>query len=427
MVTASLLIDGTGAPPLPAAGVLVEDGVITIVASAPEIRDVAARSAIPITDTEPHGTTLIPGLVDGHVHIGWGYPGIDAWEADAPPERRLFYMAHAARLAVAAGITTIRDCGCAGFDTLHARDAIRDGLIPGPRIVACGPCITTTGGHGEFIGVTADTTDDLRRRVRELAAAGVDAIKVMATGGSMDPQTNPRRAQYTADELRPAVDDAHRLGLRVIAHCNATEGIGNAVAAGVDTIAHCNWLGPEPGTIDYQADVARAMLDQGTSIDLNIAATIRPLADGDGHAERWDNARPGNRWELHRELRDGGAPIFFTSDEFGPNVDRFPSLLVRAVRELDIDVAEAIHRATLVPATALALADRIGAVTVGRRADLVLLDGRADLDPAALLRPIRVWQDGRRSDVSQSRGITTSHDPAADAQLNNNRKTQGAA
>ncbi len=400
-ITASVMFDGTGTEPRIAAGVIVEDGIITRVDDADAIRKVAARAGIPVDDAQGRGTTLVPGLIDAHVHLGWGYAGIDSWDAAGSAERRLFYMALAARAALAAGITTVRDCGCAGIDTLHLRDAIRGGLVPGPTVVACGPCITTTGGHGDFIGVTADSADDVRRRVRELAAAGVDAIKIMVTGGSMDPQTNPRRAQYSAQELVDAVDDAHRLGLKVVAHCNATEGIRNAVEAGVDTIAHCNWLGTDRGTIDYQPDIAKLMLERGTTIDLNIAATIRPLREGDGHAQQWgDDWSPLNRWELHQPLRRDGAAILLSSDEFGPNIARFPALLARAIRELGIEVHEAIHRSTMVPAAAIGLGADVGAIVAGLRADLVLLEGRADSDPDALLRPSRIWQAGhqRRAD-----------------------------
>lgn len=413
-ITATTLVDGTGSEPLIAGGVIVEEGRITTVDAADRIRDLAERSGIPIDDTEPRGTTLIPGLIDAHVHMGWGYDGIELWDGGGSPESRPFYMARSARDALQAGITTVQDCGCAGFDTLHLRDAIRRGIVVGPRVVACGPAITTTGGHGDFIGVIADSADELRRRIRELAAAGVDAIKIMVTGGSMDPQTNPRRTQYSTAELEPAVEDAHRLGLRVIAHCNATEGIANSVAAGVDTIAHCNWLGADPGTIDYRPDIAHRMLRQGTTIDLNIAATIRPLAKGDGDAQDWDESSPRNRWELHHALRRDGAPIFFTSDEFGPNIARFPALLARTIDELGLDTHEAIHRATMVPAVAMGLGDTVGRIVPGWRADLVLLDGRADSEAESLRRPSRVWQGGQLQDVSGSRPSAEIHDFVTD-------------
>lgn len=398
-VIASVLFDGTGCEPLISGGAIVENGLITRVDAAAKIVEEAKRAGIPLDDTRDRRTTLLPGLVDAHVHIGWGYDGIDMWDAAAPPEQRFSYMAFSARLALFAGITTVRDCGCAGIDTIHLRDALRSGMVPGPRVVACGPCITTTGGHGVFIGVIADSADELRTRVRELSAAGVDAIKIMVTGGSMDPETNPRRVQYSTEELAPAVEDAHRLGLRVVAHCNATEGIRNAVEARVDTIAHCNWLGADRGTIDYQPDVAQQMLRRGTTIDLNIDATIRPLSEGDGHAQQWGEGSPHNRWDLHHVLRRDGAPIFFTSDEFGPNIARFPALLTRTIRELGIDAHEAIHRATMVPATALGLSEEVGGIVTGLRADMVLLEGCVDSDADALVRPSAVWQAGQPHDV----------------------------
>jgi imidazolonepropionase-like amidohydrolase len=391
IICPDLLIDGSGGPPRSGVAVRIDGDEITAVA---DRDDLLARVAHDDHVVEAPNSTLVPGYVDAHVHLAWGLDGQPTWPSVAGHSDGRFAWALAgAQAALASGVTTQRDCGAPDLVTVHLRDAIRHGIVVGPHIVACGPCITTTAGHGDFIGVTADSIDDVRRRVRELCDSGVDFIKVMASGGDMDPHTNRHRPQFSDAEMDALVSDAHRLGLRVVAHCNPTSSIRQAVNAGVDTIAHCNWLGDASGHIAYDPEVAERMLRQGTVIDLNVDATIRPYFEGDGKDMPADFA-PRNRWELHAELRERGAPILFSSDEFGARTSRFPDLLVRAVNELDVPVEEVVHRATQVPAAAVGH-DHAGVVATGRRADLVLLDGNVVDSPASLARAASVWANGQ--------------------------------
>lgn len=379
------LIDGTGAPPRRDAYLTIADGRVASISDAPpaagEIIDLGA-------------STVTPGLIDAHVHTSWGYDHQEGWtEARSSAEGIFAWGTRAIQTALGAGVTTVRDCGAPSMVTVRLREAVETGLIAGARVLAGGPCITTTAGHGDFIGVTADTADELRLRVRELCRDGADHIKVMASGGDMDPHTNRRLPQYTLEEMTALVDDAHRLSLPVVAHCNATSAIRIAVAAGVDTIAHCNWLGLEEGTIDYDPEVADRMLEHGTFIDLNVAATLKPYIDGDGHAHR-DEGGPRNRWELHATMRRAGANLLFSSDEFGERLGLFPGLLIDAIRDMPISVEEAVHRATDVPARAIGRPD-LGVLEAGRTADLAVFDGDLTEDPSGLLRCTRVWKDGR--------------------------------
>jgi imidazolonepropionase-like amidohydrolase len=256
--------------------------------------------------------------------------------------------------------------------------------------------LTTTNGHGDFIGLIADSASELRNRVDELHDAGVDFIKVMASGGDMDPQTNRRKPQYSSADLKALVHRAHDLSLTVVAHCNPTASIRQAVEAGVDTIAHCNWLGEAEGTIDYDSELADRLLAEDTFIDLNIDATIRPYVNGDGSSQLWtEHFHPNNRWETHATLRSLGARIIFTSDEFGYATAKFPSLLERVVRELGVGIEEVIHRSTSLPAQAVGLGDEVGTIRIGQRANLVLLEGDLAKDPTTLQRVRAVWVDGR--------------------------------
>lgn len=388
-----VLIDGSGAPPRHDAAVRVEDGVIAAIGTPAEV-----SASAPEDRTTRTGGTLTPGLIDAHVHLAWGLDGQERWpRVGGGAEGRTAWAAASAQAALAAGVTTMRDCGAAGLEVVGVRDAIDAGILTGPRLLACGPAITTTAGHGDFIGVCADTADELRRTVRRLCLDGVDFVKVMASGGDMDPHTNRRRPQYTDEQMAALVEDAHRLALPVVAHCNAADSIRQCVSAGVDTIAHCNWLGIEEGTIAYDGVVASEMLDAGTFIDLNIDGTLRPYApDGDGFAQAWEQgAPPRNRWELHAEMRERGGRLLFTSDEFGGRLVGFPGLIARVVAESGADIAEAIQRATSVPAEAVGRGGEVGVIEPGMRADLVLFDHDLEAYPGGLEGPRAVWLDGR--------------------------------
>src|SRR5262249_22324778 len=142
--------------------------------------------------------TVVPGYIDAHCHVAWGFRD-PVWLAVADdPAQALLYAAHTAEQALAAGITTVGDCGSPGELTLALRAGIERGLIMGPRLFICGPAITTTAGHGDYLGISvmADSADELRKAVRRCVRQGVDFIKVMATGGSADMPSNRLRAQY---------------------------------------------------------------------------------------------------------------------------------------------------------------------------------------------------------------------------------------
>ena len=183
--------------------------------------------------------SLLPGFVETHVHMH--YPASLDYRDIARPEpvERLLIRATAnMRRLLLSGATTARDTGSRDDVALAMRDALRDGIAPGPRLLVTGAPITTTGGHYWFLGAEADTTDEVVRRVRERKRLGVDAVKIIASGGGYTPTSNPRSQQYGPDMLRAAVGEAHRLGLPVLAHSLTTVSNRNAVDAGVDTVIH---------------------------------------------------------------------------------------------------------------------------------------------------------------------------------------------
>lgn len=386
------IIDGTGGLPLRGNAVRIDEGTITSVGPKSELMKNLPKGA-EIIDAAGH--TLIPGLIDAHVHVTCppAPSGYVPLSDQGSVTERMVLASKAAQLALTMGVTTQRDCGCPDTLSFGLRDLIADGTVIGPRIIACGPAVTTTAGHGHWIGVTADSPLEIRVRIRELCQNGADFIKIMASGGDMTPRSNRRAPQYSDAEFEAAVKDAHRLSMPVVAHCNATDAIRQAAQFGADTIAHCNWLGAEDGTIEYDKYIAQSILGNGTYLDLNIAGTLNSYVTGDGFAMRSDFGF-ANRWELHADLRAKGAKIILTSDEFGDQTSRFPSLVARVIAETGLDPTEAIFRSTALPAEALNISRETGSIIRGKHADLVLLEGDLLSDSQSLTRATTVWNRG---------------------------------
>src|SRR5258706_2338961 len=190
--------------------------------------------------------TLLPGLIDCHVHL--------VWNGSADPNALLLRESQektAVRALLHAfeelmhGVTTVRDVGGLHRVTLAVRDAIREQLFIGPRILAAGMPIQMTGGHARNLGLEVDGPHEARKGVRTMLRAGVDLIKLMASGGVYTEGEEPGSPQLTVEEMQAAVEEAHKAGRKVAAHAQGLQGILNALAAGVDTIEHGNFLDEE--------------------------------------------------------------------------------------------------------------------------------------------------------------------------------------
>ena len=378
LICPDVLIDGTGVEAQRNACVVIEDERIVFVGTRQEL-DSAFPHRSGWEEIDGAGASLIPGMIDGHAHLTIvhgddpAYPGVDA-----PREAIALYTLQAARAAMAAGLTTLADCGSIGDVLLFVRDAINQGGAVGPRILAAGPSVTTTAGHGHYLGIEelADNADQIKIAIRKLVFRGVDFIKIMATGGASDPPTNRYRAQYSEEEMRVAVDDAHRLRKRVVAHVNATEGIVNSVRAGVDALAHCNWLGSEEGSVVYIPEVAQEAGEKGIFVDLNVFATLPRIADRDGTVTGWEGPDPvEHRFDLIRDMERRGCKSYFSSDHLGMDIATFPEKLVAACHTLKLDPVEVIFRVTGRAAEGMWLQDEVGTIEAGKVADLVLLNG----------------------------------------------------
>lgn len=396
--TGATLIDGTGAPARSDMTVEMENGTITAISA--DARSADLGPGVELVDAR--GLTLLPGLVDGHVHLllrpDVSHPG--DWERaqDDADAVLLLRAAAAAAQLLCGGVTTARDCGGRGDLPFVVRDAIANGVLPGPRILACGPVITRIGGHGHRFGMTADDAVGLRRVARDLLDRGADCLKIMATGGNLSADSRPELAQYSAAELAVVVEEAHARGRKVTAHAHARAGIANAVEAGVDSIEHCSWIGPHGR--DYDPALVARMVRSGTFVDFTPAVSYRLV---EGPREGWDALRA--RLRQVREIRlptmmpmwRAGVAFSFGSDAGTPYTyfEDFPLVLEQSVLEAGLPADAVIAAATGTAARSLGISDETGTIEVGKAADLLLVQGNPLTDIRAIRRASRVYRSGR--------------------------------
>lgn len=398
IIQADRLFDGTGAAPLEQASVVVKDGHIEAVYGPQQAGDPAAS----IETVAYAGCTILPGLIDCHVHLVFSAGERPLDDLLAADDRTLLLLAaHNAQVALRAGVTTVKDLGGRAGLTLTLRDVVNAGVLPGARVLAAGSPITTTGGHCDWLGGEADTADELRKMVRQLSRAGVDLIKVMASGGRMTAGSNVCAAQYSVEQLQALVDDARRLGKTVAAHAQGAAGIRNAVRAGVDVVEHCNWVSPDVGNqVSYDESVAEQMAERGILMDPTLSpaernrgrdASILTLAQREAREIRPDVLA------AHRRSIELGVEIAAGTDAGVTNTphDSLPGELRLLEEQLGLSPAQAIRAATYNAARSVNLEHHLGSLQPGRRADLLIVSGNPLADLKVLDRVRAVYKDGR--------------------------------
>lgn len=339
------------------------------------------------------GQTVIPGLINCHIHICLE-PGADPvalWAAVSLTEN---VVAAAKRVAamLKAGITMARDLGGISGVDIGLKRAIERGLVEGPRLLVSGYLLTMTGGHGHTFGREVDGLDEARKAAREQIKVGADVIKVMATGGVMTPGTEPGAAQLTYGEMVAAIEEAHKAGRRTASHAQGTAGIINAVRAGVDSIEHGFYLTEE---------AIELMLEQGTFLVPTLSALHQIIEHGQEAGIPTFMVEKARRavdaqWESVQRAYRAGVAIAAGNDggsPFNPHHDIATELelLVKA----GLTPAEALAAVTSVAATLLGLAGEAGTVEPGKRADLVVLAADPLADIAAVREVQMVVQGGR--------------------------------
>jgi imidazolonepropionase-like amidohydrolase len=384
------LIDGEGGPVVERATVVVEDGRIG------EVRPGDGPVSSAALEVDVGGRTLMPGLVDAHVHVtAFDMPHVRKGQEPIATEVRHHLIASGLGRMLRMGITTVRDVGAFGDGLLQARQAVRLGAIPGPRILACGRIVSATSAGGRhFSGMyrEADGPDEMRKATREQFRRGADFVKIMTTGARSCELEDSSPLQMTRAEMATVVEEAHRMGYRVAAHCEGLDGTRLAIEEGVDTIEHGLELHRAPDLLDELARSERVLVPT-LSCFFHISEN-RDAAWAPGLVELANRQLE----EAHRTVeaaRQAGVRLAmgFDSQPHGQSALE----LVRLCRA-GLTPMEGIVAATAGSATACGLADHIGTVTRAKAADLIVVDGDPLADPELLLDAERVWlvvQSGR--------------------------------
>jgi imidazolonepropionase-like amidohydrolase len=379
------VFDGTSEGVVEDGAVVVEDGQIASVG--------LARALPPNTETVDLGdVTLMPGLVDAHVHL--------VWDASAEPhevverESRALTVLRCAKnaaLHLRAGVTTVRDVGSTDGLAVEIGRAVELGILSGPRVVAAGRAIAMTGGHGWFLGREADGPDALRRAVREEIKAGASCIKLMASGGVYGHAEEPGSPQLTVEEMRSGVEEAHKAGRKVAAHAYSVEAINNALEAGVDSVEHGSFLDRE---------TAQRMREEGTYLvpTMSVYAAMAEKGPGFGSPEYITRKTAevleagGEAFRLALEV---GVPVAAGTDCGAPGHPHgtLPEEL-RIMVEAGATPQQALRFGTSAAAELLGLGDEVGALEPGKRADLLAVAGDPTVDIQSLREARLVLRDG---------------------------------
>jgi imidazolonepropionase-like amidohydrolase len=343
------------------------------------------------------GCTLLPGFIDAHIHICMDAgPDPIAGALQEPVALATLKAAKHARETLMAGVTTVRDMGGKDGIDLGLRQAIRTGLVPGPRMLVSGRLICMTGGHGWQVGCEADGVDAVRKAARRQIKSGVDIVKLMATGGVLTPAVEPGSEQYTEAELRAGIEEAHKVGKKTATHAMGTRGILNALRAGIDSIEHGVYLDEEAVAL---------MKKRGVPLIPTIAALYHIETQGLAAGipafavEKTNRVKPFHLASL-RLAHESGVEVAAGTDA-GTPFNRHGENLMEIKLLVDyggFTPAAAIEAGTRVSAKVLGLEKDLGTVEEGKLADLVVVTGNPleDIGRLADRKAIRLVVQGGR-------------------------------
>ncbi|MCU1256011.1 MAG: Pro-Hyp dipeptidase [Candidatus Angelobacter sp.] len=341
--------------------------------------------------------TLLPGLIDAHTHLTFD-PNFGYQELGISIPKEALIGAKNARITLEAGFTTVRNVGASGYTDIALRDAINEGMVPGPRIMASGPALSITGGHCDQNLLpyewhaksdgAADGVEGVQHKVREIIKYGADVIKVCATGGVLSKGDDPRASQYTLEEMKAIVADAHRLGRKVAAHAHGAQGIAWAAEAGVDSIEHGSYID----------DAGIAMMKKnGTYLvpTLYLADWMRENAARIGlpamYAVKMKDVTAVSRQNIKKAF-NAGVKIAFGTDAavypHGLNAHEFAVYV-----QIGMTPLQAIQTATVNAADLLGWS-KIGSIETGNFADIIAVSSDPLKDVTILENPVMVMKGG---------------------------------
>jgi imidazolonepropionase-like amidohydrolase len=408
-LTGASVFDGTGSPTRCGVSVLVENGRIAALASAGDAPPERA------TIVELAGRTLLPGLIDAHVHVKADFPVPDPGAEPLLNGATPHFVAADLRETLRRGITTVRDVGSYGELVFAARQAMRYGAFRGPRLLTCGQIISATAPGGRFFpGMyrEADGPSEIRKAVREQLRRGADFIKVMTTGARSVELEDPDPAQLSREEIMVLVSEAHRQGYRTAAHCEGLAGTELAITEGIDTIEHGMYLHQRPDLLERMAANDQTLVPtlscfygvagREHAIGFDAAEIAAGTPSPAPYMPRQNHAVPC--WtpllvELAqhnlrqadltlRAARSAGVHIAAGHD-WHPSWDH--ALEIRRMIAHGLTAGEALSASTQGGAQALGIGSHVGTIEVGKLADLVAVDGDPLTDPALLSDRRQIW------------------------------------
>ena len=399
LISAANMLDVRSGKMLANPQILVRDGRIVSVTSATTNTATAVEASNQgLQKIDLPGMTLVPGLIDMHVHLDadptyGGYSNLQFgdrfWSILTVP--------HASR-TLDAGFTTVRNVGADAWNDVGLRQAIDEGKIPGPRVVTAAYSFGATGGHCDSTffppsmhqqsAFNTDSPDEGRKRVRELRKYGAQVIKICATGGVFSHNTEPGQQQMSLKEMSAIAEEAHQWGLRVAAHAHGTSGIKDAIRAGIDTIEHASLIDDEGITLAKK---------HGTYLSMDIYNTDYTQSEGKKNGVMEDNLRKDReiadvQREGFRRAHAAGVKMIYGTDAgiypHGDNAKQFATMV-----KYGMTPVQAIQTATINAAEALSNKE-VGLLEAGRFADMVAVVGDPSKD-VRLLENVAVVIKGR--------------------------------
>jgi imidazolonepropionase-like amidohydrolase len=369
---------------------VLEDGVVELEGGTIKAVGASSDFGSRLEDAQVTNGTVLPGLINSHAHLAWdGIHDLAQQSIYDPPQVSAYKCAGNMLVSLRAGITTVRDLGM--HDTnLFAKQAVEQGIFPGPRVLACGAAIVQTGGHTYWACREASGPDEMRRAVREQVRAGADLIKIMASHDLNE---------FTDEELHAVVDETHRNGLPITAHATFNSVIYRVAQAGVDCIEHGG---------DMMDETIALILERQIPIVTTFAPLVMQAQAEVARqynipewkiAERQKAVSSGVRFAGLVKAAQAGVTIGFGTDAGSPVV---PHSVVAPELEFMIrlgvkkNALDALHSATSVAARINRVHDKIGTLEAGRVADVVVTAGKPDQDIGDVSRVNMVFVEGVR-------------------------------
>ena len=369
----------------------IEDGYVSIADG--RIAAVGARSEMPSGDDVPveeTGGTIMPGLINSHAHLNWdGIHDLARQSMDDPKPISAFKAAGNMLKSLRAGVTMVRDLGFHDMN-LFSKQAVEQGIFPGPRLKVCGAAIIQTGGHTYWVCREASGADEMRRAVREQVRGGADLIKIMACHDTLE---------FTDEELAAVIDESHRNGLPITAHATYDACIERVARFGVDCVEHGGSM----------SDATIALLLEK---EIPVVTTFAPLVQQSQPeiarkfgipewkiAERQKAIADPARYDGLVRAAGAGVPIVFGTDAGSPAVEHdviAPELAHMVKVGVCSDAMDALASITSRAARVSRMEDEVGTLEAGKAADVIVVDGRPDEDLFALERVRSTFVAGRR-------------------------------